>query len=174
MAVFDALMLVPTKVLKEWVGSGSPYLKKIGKAEIARRDDIETSVGFWHLSVHGYGEWHMIATGAQAEEARAHKAQWEKAVGRKRWLRDAAAGELERWQREGPYQTESDAEKSAVMELHLRSQSGMTYEEWQAAKAEPLPDIIPVTNEPGVTLVKRSPKEMRARAERARGRMPKW
>jgi len=40
----------------------------------------------WLISVAGYGEWIYIGTEKEAEEMRAHKANWEGGVGKKRSL----------------------------------------------------------------------------------------
>lgn len=43
----------------------------------------------WKIRVQGYGTFDFCGTEAEAEEMRAHKAQWEKGVGHK-WRADLA------------------------------------------------------------------------------------
>ena len=39
---------------------------------------------WWIISVHGYGEFNFFGTEHEAEDMRRHKANWERAVARKR------------------------------------------------------------------------------------------
>lgn len=69
---------------------------------------LETQVGVWEISVAGYGTFRWLGTEVQAEAQRAHKANWESAVARKKRARDATPEEVTSWNLLGPHSIEED------------------------------------------------------------------
>ena len=68
----------------------------------------------WAISIGGHGSFDFVATESEAEEMRAHKADWERGPGKKFRVRDASPRQLERWNVEGPHVLERFAGKLKV------------------------------------------------------------
>lgn len=63
---------------------------------------------WWLISIGGYGDFGFYGTEAEAEEMRAHKAAWERDVGRKKAIpathpKAKEAAEHTKWERERGY-----------------------------------------------------------------------
>lgn len=57
----------------------------------------------WKIDVSGYGAFLYVGTPAEAEEMRAHKANWEGGVGLLHKVRPASKTETSSWKSGGPY-----------------------------------------------------------------------
>lgn len=68
----------------------------------------EDQIGVWKISIGGYGSFEYVGTSFEAEDMRSHKAQWERGVGRREWLRDADGAEVKEWDQTGPYALDSE------------------------------------------------------------------
>lgn len=55
-----------------------------------------SEIKHWLISVAGYGEWIYVGTEAEAEEMRAHKANWEGGIGKKRSMTTQYSDEAEK------------------------------------------------------------------------------
>ena len=75
---------------------GAPMNRRHRKAAMAQ-------VWVWRIVVAGYGGYYWVGTEEQAEEQRAHKAQWEQAAARKERNRGVTPEELSHWNRFGAY-----------------------------------------------------------------------